>query len=162
MKVVIQRVKSASVTVDNAIVSEIKKGLCLLVGISTDDTTDDVSKLASKILKLKLFEDTDQSAGTNTEWVGKPWMKSIVDINGEILSVSQFTLYANIKKGAKPDFHKAQKGQHAIELYNDFLSQLKSGMNNENSVKDGQFGAMMDVALVNDGPVTIVWDTKEK
>ena len=162
MKVVIQRVKSASVIVDNKIISDIKKGLCLLVGISTEDTTEDVTKLASKILKLKLFEDKQQEAGTNTEWVGKPWMKSIVDINGEILSVSQFTLYANIKKGAKPDFHKAQKGQHAIELYNDFLSQLRTGMNNDNSVKDGEFGAMMDVSIVNDGPVTIVWDTKDK
>lgn len=162
MKVVIQKVKRASVTVDNKVISEIKKGLCLLVGISTDDTNEDVSKLASKILKLKLFEDIQQEAGTNTEWVGKPWMKNIVDINGEILSVSQFTLYANIKKGAKPDFHKAQKGQHAIELYNDFLSQLKNGMKSPESVKDGQFGAMMDVELVNDGPVTIVYDTKDK
>lgn len=162
MKVVIQRVKSASVTVDNAVVSQIKKGLCLLVGISTEDTPEDVSKLANKILKLKLFEDTQQEAGTNTEWVGKPWMKSIVDIHGEILSVSQFTLYANVKKGAKPDFHKAQKGQHAVELYNDFLSQLRTGMHSEDSVKDGVFGAMMDVGIVNDGPVTIVYDTKDK
>lgn len=162
MKVVIQKVKSASVTVDNVVVSSISKGLCLLVGITTDDTIEDVTKLASKILKLKLFEDMQQSAETTTEWVGKPWMKNIVDIKGEILSVSQFTLYANIKKGAKPDFHKAQKGPVAVELYNEFLNQLKKGMHDEDSVKDGQFGAMMDVAIINDGPVTIVYDTKDK
>ena len=162
MKVVIQRVKRASVTVDNAVVSEIKKGLCLLVGISTEDTVEDVTKLATKVLKLKLFEDVEQAAGTNTEWVGKPWMKSVVDIRGEILSVSQFTLYASVKKGAKPDFHKAQKGYSAVELYTEFLSQLKKGMHSAESVQDGQFGAMMDVALVNDGPVTIVYDTKDK
>jgi D-aminoacyl-tRNA deacylase len=161
MKVVIQRVKSASVTVDAQVVSEIRKGLCLLVGITQDDTAEDVTKLANKILKLRLFEDTQQEAGTNTEWVGKPWMKSIVDINGEILSVSQFTLYATIKKGTKPDFHKAQKGPLAIELYNSFLAELRKGMGSDEKVKDGQFGAMMDVAVVNDGPVTIVYDTRE-
>lgn len=161
MKVVIQKVKSASVTVDNQIISQINKGLCLLVGITNDDTSDDVSKLANKILKMRLFEDTQQEAGTSTEWVGKPWMKSIVDIKGEILSVSQFTLYATVKKGTKPDFHKAQKGPVAIELYNEFLDLLKKGMHDENAIKDGQFGAMMDVGIVNDGPVTIVYDTKE-
>jgi D-tyrosyl-tRNA(Tyr) deacylase len=161
MKVVIQRVKRASVTVDNTIVSQIQKGLCLLVGITNDDTSDDVTKLANKILKLRLFEDMEQTAGTNTEWVGKPWMKSVVDIKGEILSVSQFTLYATIKKGTKPDFHKAQKGPVAVELYTEFLDLLKKGMHDSDSVKDGQFGAMMDVDIVNDGPVTIVYDTKE-
>ncbi|GMM47305.1 D-tyrosyl-tRNA(Tyr) deacylase [Pichia kluyveri] len=160
MRVVIQRVKSASVTVDNAVVSSIGKGLCLLVGITQEDTIADVSKLANKILKLRLFEDIDQSAGTSTEWVGKPWMKSIIDIQGEILSVSQFTLYATIKKGTKPDFHKAQKGHLANELYEAFLKELRDGLSVE-SVKDGVFGAMMDVGIVNDGPVTIVYDTKE-
>lgn len=101
MRVVIQRVKQASVTVDNAVVSEIKKGLCLLVGITQEDTDEDVAKLANKVLKLRLFEDTAQEAGTNTEWVGKPWMKSVTDIGGEVLSVSQFTLYGNIKKDRK-------------------------------------------------------------
>ncbi|GMM30451.1 D-tyrosyl-tRNA(Tyr) deacylase [Martiniozyma asiatica (nom. inval.)] len=161
MKVVIQRVKSASVTVDNAIISQISRGLCLLVGISTDDTADDVTKLASKILKLKLFEDNTQPAETATKWEGKPWQNSIVDIKGEILSVSQFTLYANVKKGAKPDFRKAQKGETAIELYKQFLKELQDGLGEEN-VKDGQFGAMMDVGIVNDGPLTIIYDTKDK
>lgn len=161
MRVVIQRVKRASVTVDNAVISQINKGLALLVGVSTEDTADDVAKLANKVLKMRLFEDTAQEAGTNTEWVGKPWMQSVVDIKGEILSVSQFTLYASVKKGTKPDFHKAQKGHHAVELYEQFLDLLKKGMHSADAVKDGQFGAMMDVAIVNDGPVTIVYDTKD-
>lgn len=161
MKVVIQRVKQASVVVDGSVVSSINKGLCLLVGISTQDTKDDVAKAANKVLKLRLFEDNTQPAGTSTEWVGKPWMKSVCDLaDGKILSVSQFTLYANVKKGAKPDFHKAQKGQLAVELYNEFLDLLKQGVGADN-VKDGQFGAMMDVSLVNDGPVTIVYDTND-
>ncbi|TID31352.1 hypothetical protein CANINC_000063 [Pichia inconspicua] len=160
MRVVIQRVKSASVTVDGAVVSAVGKGLCLLVGITQDDTLEDVNKLAGKVLKLRLFEDTQQEAGTATEWVGKPWMKSVSDINGEILSVSQFTLYATIKKGTKPDFHKAQKGHLANELYESFLAELRKTLGDD-KVKDGVFGAMMDVGIVNDGPVTIVYDTKE-
>lgn len=159
MKIVIQRVKRAAVDVDNTRISAIGKGLCLLVGISTDDTMQDMEKGAQKILRLKLFEDTEQQAGTSTEWVGKPWMKSVVDIQGEILSVSQFTLYGTVKKGAKPDFHKAQKGEHAVELYNGFLDLLKKGMPKAEDVKDGQFGAMMDVEIVNDGPVTIIYET---
>ncbi|GME97772.1 hypothetical protein B5S28_g3766 [[Candida] boidinii] len=161
MKVVIQKVASASVTVDSKIISSINKGLMLLVGISTEDTKDDVEKLANKVLKLKIFEELNEKADTKTEWLGKPWQKSIIDIKGQILSVSQFTLYATVKKGTKPDFHKAQKGELAIELYNEFLNLLKNGIGEEN-VKDGQFGAMMDVALVNEGPVTIVYDTKDK
>lgn len=159
MKIVIQRVKQASVIVNEKTISSIGKGLCLLVGISTEDTLVDVEKAAAKILKLKLFEDTQQEAGTSTEWVGKPWMKSVVDIQGEILSVSQFTLYGTVKKGAKPDFHKAQKGHLSVELYNTFLQLLAKGMPQEGNIKDGQFGAMMDVSLVNDGPVTIVYET---
>ncbi|CDK28477.1 unnamed protein product [Kuraishia capsulata CBS 1993] len=161
MRVVIQKVKSASVTVDDKVISQISKGLMLLVGISTEDTAEDVEKLASKVLKLRVFEDMSNPPETKTKWYGKPWQKSIVDIKGEILSVSQFTLYASIKKGTKPDFHKAQKGHLAVELYDEFLKKLKSAIGSEN-VKDGQFGEMMDVSLVNDGPVTIVWDTKDK
>ncbi|ODV98332.1 hypothetical protein PACTADRAFT_73913 [Pachysolen tannophilus NRRL Y-2460] len=161
MKVVIQKVKRASVTVDKQIISSIQKGLMLLVGISTEDTAEDVDKLSSKILKLKLFE--EQVAGSDDVPASfKAWSKSVVETKGEILSVSQFTLYANIKKGSKPDFHKAQKGHVAVELYNLFLQRLREGMQDESSVKDGKFGAMMDVELVNDGPVTIVWDTREK
>ncbi|KAH3671314.1 hypothetical protein OGAPHI_000537 [Ogataea philodendri] len=161
MKVVIQRVKQASVTVNQQVVSQINRGLMLLVGISTEDNQEDVAKLANKVLRLKLFEDQGEEAGTKTEWVGKPWQKSVGDISGEILSVSQFTLYGNIKKGAKPDFHRAQKGHVAQELYESFLEILRTDLG-QDRVKDGQFGAMMDVALVNDGPVTIVWDTRDK
>lgn len=159
MKIVIQRVKSASVTVGGEVISQIGKGLCLLVGISTEDTSTDVEKAANKILKLKLFEDLSQAAETPTGWEGKPWMQSVCDIpGGEILSVSQFTLYGSVKKGAKPDFHKAQKGELSIKLYNEFLERLSRGLPS-GAVKDGEFGALMDVAVVNDGPVTIVYET---
>lgn len=130
----------------------------ILVGISTKDTMEDVNRLSKKILSLRVFEDLSQPPETATKWYGKPWAKSVIDIQGEILSVSQFTLYGTIKKGTKPDFHKAAKGHHAVELYGAFLEELAKGLGEE-KVKDGEFGAMMDVALVNDGPVTIVWDT---
>ncbi|KAK6200418.1 D-Tyr tRNAtyr deacylase-like domain-containing protein [Scheffersomyces amazonensis] len=167
MRVVIQKVKKASVTVEGNVISKIDKGLMLLVGISTKDTEDDVTKMSNKILSLRVFEDLSHPPHTATKWYGKPWAKSIVDIEGEILSVSQFTLYGTVKKGTKPDFHKAAKGHIAKELYDLFLSQLKTGLdgNKEDSVdskvKDGEFGAMMDVELINDGPVTIVWDTND-
>ncbi|QPG73134.1 hypothetical protein FOA43_000440 [Brettanomyces nanus] len=161
MKVVIQRVKEASVTVENEVISQIKRGLLLFVGICNEDTEEDVSKLANKVLRLRVFEDSKEDAGTNTKWVGKPWAKSVTDLNGEILSVSQFTLYGSIKKGTKPDFHKAKKGELAQVLYESFLKELRNGLGQE-KVKDGQFGAMMEVSLVNDGPVTIVWDTRDK
>jgi len=132
----------------------------ILVGISIQDTSDDVLKLTKKILSLRVFEDMANPPNTKTAWYGKPWAKSICDIQGEILSVSQFTLYGTIQKGTKPDFHKAAKGEIAVELYSEFLNQLKVGLG-EDKVKDGEFGAMMDVSLVNDGPVTIIWDTKD-
>ncbi|VEU21036.1 DEKNAAC101991 [Brettanomyces naardenensis] len=160
MKVVIQKVREASVTVENKIISKIRQGLVLLVGISTEDSEEDISKMANKVLKLRLFEDIKEDAGTKTKWIGKPWAKSIIDVGGEILSVSQFTLYASIKKGTKPDFHKAQKGELAKELYESFLQELRKVLGDE-KVKDGEFGAMMDVSMVNEGPVTIVWDTKD-
>ncbi|ODQ78170.1 hypothetical protein BABINDRAFT_162842 [Babjeviella inositovora NRRL Y-12698] len=158
MRVVIQKVKSASVTVDNQVVSQIGRGLLLLVGLSTTDTVEEVTKLANKVLKLRLFENEfDAAKGC---WNGKPWAFNTKQAEAEILSVSQFTLYANLKKGAKPDFHRAMKGEHAIELYSEFMRQLAVELSEE-KVKDGKFGAMMDVALVNDGPVTIVYDTNE-
>ncbi|KAI5959617.1 DTD1 [Candida pseudojiufengensis] len=160
MRVVLQKVKNASVTVDNKIISSIGNGLMLLVGISTTDTIEDVTKLSKKILSIRVFEDITKESNTNTEWVGKPWSKNIKDVNGEILSVSQFTLYGTLKKGNKPDFHKAAKGDIAIELYNLFLNQLKEGLGEE-KVKDGEFGAMMEVNLQNTGPVTLVWDTQD-
>ncbi|KAF6072427.1 D-tyrosyl-tRNA(Tyr) deacylase [Candida albicans] len=146
--------------VEEKVVSSIGKGLMVLVGITTTDTEDDIAKLSKKLLSLRVFEDLSEPPQTATKWYGKPWAKSIVDIQGEILSVSQFTLYGTVKKGTKPDFHRAAKGHHAAELYNKLLEQLRAGLGQE-KVKDGEFGAMMDVALVNDGPVTIVWDTQD-
>ena len=116
----------------------------VLVGITTTDTEDDIAKLSKKLLSLRVFEDLSEPPQTATKWYGKPWAKSIVDIQGEILSVSQFTLYGTVKKGTKPDFHRAAKGHHAAELYNKLLEQLRAGLGQE-KVKDGEFGAMMDV-----------------
>ena len=123
----------------------------LLVGISVNDTKEDADKLCKKVVNLRLFED---------EVDGKFWKKSVKEINGEILSVSQFTLMAKTRKGTKPDFHLAQKGEIAKELYDYFLGLMRSEVG-ENNVKDGQFGAMMDVSLNNDGPVTILLDSQE-
>lgn len=160
MRVVIQKVKRASVSVDNVVVSSIKKGLMILVGISTVDTSDDVAKLVKKISTLRLFEDLGNPPPDQAKWYGKPWSQSLAGDNElEVLSVSQFTLYGTINKGTKPDFHRAAKGHHAVELYNEFLAKLRTSLGSDDRVKDGQFGAMMEVDLVNDGPVTIVWDT---
>lgn len=122
----------------------------LLVGISTQDTKEEVQKLSKKVLSLRMFDDD----------TGYGWKKSIQDVNGEILSVSQFTLMARTKKGSKPDFHLAQKGHLAKELYEEFLAELRSVLGPE-KVKDGVFGAMMSCSLVNEGPVTIILDTDE-
>lgn len=136
----------------------------ILVGISTKDTLDDVNRLTKKILSLRVFEDMSEKPLTESvqKWIGKPWAKSLLDdSNLSVLSVSQFTLYGTIKKGTKPDFHKAAKGVEAANLYNEFLKQLKVGLGDDERVKDGQFGALMDVSLTNDGPVTIIWDTQD-
>lgn len=161
MKVVIQKVKSASVTVENEVISRINQGLLLLIGIAKTDTADDVCKLANKVLRLRVFEDQTKAAGTVTKWDGRPWAKSVSDIGAEILCVSQFTLYGNIQKGTKPDFHKAMKGDEARLLYSRFLEELRREIG-EDKVQSGRFGAMMDVSLVNNGPVIIIWDTKDK
>lgn len=133
----------------------------ILVGLTQTDTAEDVAKMLKKLLSLRIFEDLSNPPETKTAWHGKPWAKLVIDIQGEILLVSQFTLYGTVQKGTKPDFHKALNGEQAVILYNEFLSQLRRGLG-EDKVKDGQFGAMMDVALVNDGPVTLTWDTQEK
>lgn len=122
----------------------------LLVGISIDDTIEDIKKLSNKVLTLRLYENED----TQTMW-----RNNIKDAKGEILSVSQFTLYARTKKGTKPDFHLAQKGEIAQNLYNEFLKQLRDVMG-EDKVKDGQFGAMMSCGLTNEGPITIILDSQ--
>lgn len=134
----------------------------VLVGITTTDTQEDVNRLAKKIAGLRLFEDLSSPPPDTQKWHGKPWSKSLlVDLDLCVLSISQFTLYGTVKKGTKPDFHRAAKGAEARVLYEAFLGRLRTELGDHERVKDGVFGEMMDVLLVNDGPVTIVWDTKE-
>lgn len=122
----------------------------LLVGISIDDSMAEIDKLSKKVLSLRIFEDESRNL----------WKKNIKEANGEILSVSQFTLMAKTKKGTKPDFHLAQKGHIAKELYDEFLKLLRSDLGEE-KVKDGEFGAMMSCSLTNEGPVTIILDSDQ-
>lgn len=142
MRAVIQRVKAAKVMVLDELVSSIGPGLCVLVGIKTSDTVTDVDYLVRKILALRLFEDD-----------GKRWQKSVKDLQLEILCVSQFTLYHRLK-GNKPDFSAAMKGDDANQLYSLFLDQLRQSYD-VSKIKDGKFGAYMQVHIENDGPVTI-------
>ncbi|SCV05284.1 LANO_0H04104g1_1 [Lachancea nothofagi CBS 11611] len=148
MKIVLQKVSRASVSVDSQVVSGIKDGYMLLVGISVDDTMKDVEKLSKKVATLRAFDDD----------TGYGWKKNIKEVQGQILSISQFTLMGITKKGTKPDFHLAQKGHLAKELYDNFLALLRQDLGDDN-VKDGVFGAMMSCELVNEGPVTIILDT---
>jgi D-aminoacyl-tRNA deacylase len=149
MRAVIQRVKQASVTVDGQIISSIKNGFMILLGVETRDTLEDVTYLCSKIAKLRVFDD-DQGV-MNLD---------ITTINGEMLVVSQFTLHAMTRKGNRPSYIRAAPPEQAIQLYKQFVEILK----NESGcpVYTGQFQAMMDVALINDGPVTIIIDSQEK
>lgn len=125
----------------------------VLVGVGRDDTEADCDKIASKILRLRLWPSEDGSA---------QWKRNVSDIGGKVLCVSQFTLLANVKKGAKPDFHGAAKGEDARELYSRVLDKVAAGLpNGRDDIADGVFGAMMDVALINDGPVTIELDTQK-
>jgi len=148
MKVVLQRVKEASVTVREEKISEIQKGFLLLVGVTHEDTEEDVTYLVNKIVHLRVFEDENDKMN-----------HSIKDAGGSILSVSQFTLYGDTKKGRRPSFIKAAKPAEAEALYNTFNRALRT----EGIVTEtGEFGAMMDVQLVNDGPVTLILDSKDR
>ena len=149
MKAVIQRVNYAKLRIDGNVSSEINNGLVILIGITYDDDDSDIKWLAKKILNLRIFN--DNNAVMN---------KSLIDIDGELLIVSQFTLHAQTKKGNRPSYINAAKGEIALELYNSFLSEFK----NEYGIipKTGKFGADMRVELENDGPVTILIDTKNK
>lgn len=148
MKLVLQRVKKASVSVDDVTIGKINQGLCILVGFKETDTLEDVKKLAIKVAKLRIFSDED----------GKMNL-SIKDIGGQILSISQFTLYADMSKGNRPSFFEAAKPQKANDYYDAFNSQLRSeGLD----VKTGKFGANMQVEIHNDGPVTIELENEEK
>lgn len=149
MRVVIQRVLEASVTVDNLIVSTIQKGLLILVGIEDADTEADSAWLSNKIVNLRIFDDENNVPNI-----------SIKEIGGNILVVSQFTLQASTKKGNRPSYVKASKSGIAIPLYEKFITQLSQDL--EREIQTGIFGADMKVALINDGPVTIWIDTKNR
>ncbi|XP_037301786.1 D-aminoacyl-tRNA deacylase 1 [Manduca sexta] len=143
MKGLIQRVTNAKVTVNGEVISSIEQGLCVLIGISSNDTKKDMEYIARKILSIRIFDDG----------AGKKWNKSVVDKDYEILCVSQFTLY-NTWKGNKPDFHHAMPGDSSKEFYENFLQILKDAYKPE-KIKDGLFGAYMQVHIQNDGPVTL-------
>lgn len=147
MRLVIQRVKQSNVKVDGEVIGEIDKGLLVLVGISEYDTEADVEATVNKMINLRIFEDEDKKMNL-----------SLKDISGSVLSVSQFTLYADVKKGRRPNFTKAARPNEAEQLYNHFNKLI---IDNDISVQTGQFGAMMDVELTNDGPITIIIETKD-
>lgn len=149
MKVVIQRVAEASVTVDHAVVAKIQKGLLVLVGIEDADNQEDIEWLAGKIVNLRIFGDENDVMNL-----------SVKEVNGEIIVVSQFTLHALTKKGNRPSYIKASKPEIAIPLYEKFVQQLEK--ESVKKVQTGIFGADMKVSLLNDGPVTIVMDSKIK
>lgn len=149
MRVVIQRVKQANVLVDKQIIGEIGKGLMILLGIENEDTQEDIDWLVHKIKNLRIFN--DESGVMN---------KSLLDIQGEVLIISQFTLHAKTKKGHRPSYIHAAKPDVAIPLYEQFINTFKTQINSK--VASGQFGADMDVSLINHGPVTIMIDTKRK
>ena len=147
MKIVIQRVKRASVSIDNELYNQIQQGLLLLVGVAPDDAQEDVAYAARKIANMRIFSDDEDKMNL-----------SVKDVKGEILSISQFTLYADTKKGSRPAFTGAAQPDLASQLYDDFNELLSQDI----PVKTGVFAADMQVELVNDGPVTIVLDTKNR
>jgi len=149
MKAVIQRVREASVTVDNHKISKIETGLLILLGIEDSDNDQDIEWLVNKISNLRIFD--DESGVMNL---------SLLDIDGEALVVSQFTLHAKTKKGNRPSYIKAAKPEIAIPLYERFISCMNNRLKKQ--VMTGKFGAMMDIYLINSGPVTIIIDTKNK
>ena len=149
MKVVIQRVSSSSVTIDAKIVAEIQKGLMVLVGIEDSDTPEDITWLTSKIVNLRIFGDENEVMNL-----------SVKDIDGDIIVVSQFTLHALTKKGNRPSYIKASKPEIAVPTYEEFVAQMQKDLGKK--VQTGVFGADMKVALLNDGPVTIMIDSKNR
>lgn len=149
MKAVIQRVSKSSVTIEGERVAEINSGLLVLLGIINDDTQEDISWLSRKIANLRIFG--DENGVMN---------KSILETNGDAIVVSQFTLHASTKKGNRPSYIKAAKPDVAIPLYESFVKQFEQELGRE--VQTGEFGADMKVELINDGPVTIIIDTKQK
>ncbi len=149
MKVVIQRVKESSVSINNSVKSKIGKGLMLLVGFENEDDENDIVWMSNKIISLRIFDDNEGIMNL-----------SLKDVNGELLVISQFTLHAKTKKGNRPSYIKAAKPEIAIPLYNQFVKQLQENI--KINIKTGEFGADMQISLINDGPVTIVIDSKNK
>ena len=149
MRVVIQKVTEASVSIENQIVASIDKGLLVLVGIEDGDTNEDIAWLSSKIVNLRIFDDANGVMNL-----------SVKEVEGEVLIVSQFTLHASTKKGNRPSYIRAARPEVAIPVYEAFIKQVETLLGKR--VPTGQFGAMMQVSLCNDGPVTILIDTKNK
>ncbi|MCR4917071.1 MAG: D-tyrosyl-tRNA(Tyr) deacylase [Prevotella sp.] len=149
MRAVIQSVSKASVTIDNQLKSSIGKGLLVLLGICEEDTEEDVNWLVHKLIGLRIFDDDNGVMNL-----------SVSDVDGEVLIVSQFTLYASYKKGNRPSWFRAGSHEHSIPLYEAFCRQMSEALGK--AVGTGEFGANMQVELLNDGPVTICMDTKNK
>ena len=149
MRAVIQRVKEASVSIRGSVTGKISQGLLILVGIEESDTAEDVDWLTGKIARLRVFNDAQDVMNL-----------SVRDINGDILVVSQFTLHASTRKGNRPSYIRAARPETAIPLYDQFVRKMEAETGKQ--VKTGEFGAMMEVSLINDGPVTILIDTKNK
>lgn len=149
MKVVIQRVLEVSVVVEGEIISQIQKGLLILVGIESEDTAEDIQWLSKKVANLRIFNDENDVMN-----------KSLVDIDGDAIVVSQFTLQASTKKGNRPSYLKAAKPEITIPLYEQFVAQIEQDLGKK--IQTGKFGVDMKIALVNDGPVTIAIDSKNR
>lgn len=149
MRIVIQRVSAASVTIADKKVASIQQGLVVLLGIEAEDAKEDINFLVKKIVQLRIFDDADGVMNL-----------SVKDVDGDILIVSQFTLHANTKKGNRPSYIRAARPEFAIPMYEKFIEATELALGKK--IGTGQFGAMMDVSLVNDGPVTIIIDSKER
>ena len=149
MRVVVQKVKNASVKVNNHLVGEIKNGLVVLAGYESSDSMEDISWMVQKIIKMRIFEDPENRLNF-----------SVLDVNGEILLISQFTLHASVKKGNRPSYIKAADSKKAKQMYDQTINQFETFL--KRKISTGEFGANMEVSLVNTGPVTITIDSKKK
>ena len=149
MRVVVQKVKNASVKVNNQLVGEIKNGLVVLAGYESSDNMEDISWMVQKIIKMRIFEDSENRLNF-----------SVLDVNGEILLISQFTLHASVKKGNRPSYIKAAESKKAKQMYDQTINQFETFL--KRKISTGEFGANMEVSLVNNGPVTIIIDSKKK
>ena len=149
MRVVVQKVKNASVKVNNHLVGEIKNGLVVLAGYESSDSMQYISWMVQKIIKMRIFDDSENKLNF-----------SVLDVNGEILLISQFTLHASVKKGNRPSYIKAADSKKAKQMYDQTINQFETFL--KRKISTGEFGANMEVSLVNNGPVTIIIDSKKK